>query len=801
MITLKIDSQPIPLWSNTTIEGDLFNYNSDHLQDVESTRNGRRTTLSIPASPASREIFGRATELDAVGVFNAEYHHAALYDEDVLLIEGVVHLKSVEQSGQGVSSYLIEIRQAASDWAERAALTDIAATKIEYQATLSQQTIADSWGEQSVVRFLPVHHDTYPATTTSTPLTPCERILSVADYHPFLSLSHLLRAIFEDAGYTIQSSWIEGDVARSLMMSGAYSRSEGPAQSYLKAVAGFTAGRSASCSATAMAAGIVYATPLVVQNSVGNFVDSCDATYGDELYNNNSTLTIDEQGITFTPPVAMDVGFDFHLCYTTPYRIATRNRLYCFDRVCIEPSCDVSFEVANPFVDRRNEIASGVEHLLVLFDGEAGQTHRVRFTTPSATGSWSTFTSTTTRIVAPTSSEQITAEVELYDGAAWSAYTGDWALYQGYVAEVGEIEVEVDIAMAPQALSPSQPKNFSSMYFAGGEPGWELTLLPECRLKPRFGTTPAIGSELDFAAVAQHNIKQIDVVAALQQMFNLCIVTDNKHKRVYIEPYDVMYESPEVDWRAKILLDGGITRKDAAQEVMLIRQLRYQSEGGGSVDRYNTKQGTSLGAWSAKTNSYIARQGVGRNENRLFCPTITLTEVLDRAPSAAFLSVGNRDSVESQEQKIRVVRYGGLITLPEGESWGFPSAERLYPFASFHYPAGSTEEDGAAMQGKVAIAGGDEGFTLCFEDRDGQKGLNSYYRTMYDQQSYGEYITLQIELSPREMVALHEPTNSFNLLSRYRLQMAGVSFVARIDAITHYDVESHRATIRFARMG
>ena len=39
------------------------------------------------------------------------------------------------------------------------------------------------------------------------------------------------------------------------------------------------------------------------------------------------------------------------------------------------------------------------------------------------------------------------------------------------------------------------------MYLSGGEPGWELTLHPECRLKPRFTASPAIGSELDFASV------------------------------------------------------------------------------------------------------------------------------------------------------------------------------------------------------------------------------------------------------------------------------------------------------------
>ena len=49
--------------------------------------------------------------------------------------------------------------------------------------------------------------------------------------------------------------------------------------------------------------------------------------------------------------------------------------------------------------------------------------------------------------------------------------------------------------------------------------------------------------------------------------------------------------------------------------------------------------------------------------------------------------------------------------LPGDERWGYPSGRSEYPLAAFHFAG-----DDAA-----------EGFTLCFEDRDGQQGLHRFY--------------------------------------------------------------------------
>lgn len=795
---LKIDGIDIPLEWGATLPKDFFNYTFQSLRDVESTRQGAQLSLRVPASTQAAQMFQGEKDCFAGTRFNGSYHQGVVEIGDVEIISGVVHLTAIEQDESRVCAYHINIRQSAGDWADKAAVTDIAASKIEYQATLNGELISQSWTDDSAVKFFPIHNDSYPPSSDVTTLAPRMRHMSIADYHPFISLQQLLKAIFAASGYSIESRWLESSLASKLYLSGAYSQRKTSSVARLQSIAGFNAGRSASGQATASALGIVYVNPLVVQHSVGNFVDTCQTDVAPDLYDNNGTLRFGNDGITFTPPTAMSVGFDFHLKYLSPYRIVSRNRLRCFDRICVEPGCDVTFPVPNTFKDSRSSVVGGVSHRVVLFDYDPQTKYRFRWVTALQTYDWVEMNSHTTTSTAPSVTNKIQGQVEQLVGQEWVPYSGDWALYESYIQEQGTIELEAVVSMAPQSLSPTNPKCFNAMFIGGGEAGWSLTLLPECRLKPRFTASPALGSTLSFESVAQHGFKQIDLLRAVAHMFNLCFFTDERRKRVYIEPYDDMFAGQVVDWRARVDCSRGFKRCDAAQNIAQIRRLAYRSEGGGSVNRYNNREDTSLGVWATKSDSYIARQGVEKKENALFCPTLTTTGILPSAPSAGVLSVGDRDSDTLEEHNVRIVLYEGLVPLPKGESWGFPSGGTEYPFAAFHYPYALTQDNGA-IEGEQAVAGAREGFTLCFEDRDGEQGLNHYYRRLYDEESLSERVTLAVRLTPREMVALREKSATQNLCTLYRLPMGEESFIARIEAIEGYDVESQTATICFAR--
>jgi hypothetical protein len=800
MMRLTIDGVAIPLEVGATLPAKLFAYDAKQLHDIEGVRQGRELTLTIPASAEAAALFGSADEAYPTQRFNASAHTAVVEYDGCEVMSGVVHLIATEYDTERLTSYALRIREGGGGWADRAAITDIEQSKVAYSAQLGGEAIAASWAEESAVKFLPVKSDSYEADTPHSPLTPREKILSVADYHPFLSVEKIIRAIFEPSEYTLKSRWLESPLARSLHISGAYSSHKASSVARLNAIAGFAAGRKESITAKANGIGIVFATPTVAQNTVGNFVTTCNAEDGEGLYDNSHSLTFSSDGITFTPAVAMTVGFDLKLRYTTPFAIASLRRLRCFDRVMVEPTCDVKFEVANPFSDVREEIRQGVAHSLYIFGYEGGPQYRYRWVADSSPKAWQSITSRQTTLTPPSGST-LKLEVQRAEGSLWKEMEAEeWGIYQAYVEQIKTIDIEVDISTAPEQLSPEKPKVFNTMYISGGEPEWELTLHPECRLTPRFTASPAIGSELDFASVARLGVKQIELLKAVAQMFNLTFYTDERHKVVYIEPYDELYATEVVDIRERILLGGGIRLSDAAQQVGQIRRLSYLSEGGGAVTRYNTKHSTTVGVWSTKTPSHIARQGVEHNQNGLFCPTLTTTDVLISAPSAGFLSVGDRDGDSVEDNRIRIVRYQGLVELPEGESWGFPSADNSYPFAAFHYPRPQSEESEPAVGGDTPVAGGDENFTLCFEDRDGEQGLNHYYTARYNEEALSQRITLALRLDIGQMGELFSPESQMSLLSLYRIAVGGESIIARIDAVESYDAESQVAVIRFIRL-
>ena len=58
----------------------------------------------------------------------------------------------------------------------------------------------------------------------------------------------------------------------------------------------------------------------------------------------------------------------------------------------------------------------------------------------------------------------------------------------------------------------------------------KLTLHKECALRPGFG------SRIAFADVAQHRIRQAELLEALAHLFNLRFYTEEATRTVWIEP-------------------------------------------------------------------------------------------------------------------------------------------------------------------------------------------------------------------------------------------------------------------------
>ena len=121
---------------------------------------------------------------------------------------------------------------------------------------------------------------------------------------------------------------------------------------------------------------------------------------------------------------------------------------------------------------------------------------------------------------------------------------------------------------------------------------------------------------------------------------------------------------------------------------------------------------------------------------------------------------------------------GGLLLLPV-------PGQAEYPLAAFHFAG-----DGAAA-----------GFTLCFEDRDGVRGLHRYYDLQTGRESAGRRITLSLRLAPHEFESLFTPgTGMPDLRSVFRLDTGGEEIRATLHAIESYDPQAASARCTFTRL-
>ena len=775
MVEILIDSQRCDIEADYALPKGIFRTDLSSLNRASKLRDGRSVEIRIPSSPTNDRIMCFATDPCSAERFNDRYHHAEVVVDGVVLFSGVVYLVGTVLE-QGASSYLLRIRDGGGDWAEGAAQRELRETAVDYAATLDESSIAQSWEGEQMVRFLPVRYDDYTTPYNSTSLFPPQRLMSISDYHPFISAEKLLRAIFAEQGYSVESRFLESEEFRQLYISGCYPTTS-RLTSQLKSAADFLAGRTEQSTTTADYSGRAWLTPLVLTSSLGNIVQT---TRGDGYFDNGKCLKIDAEGVRYTPPVEMSVAFEIFLRYRTDYRITSHDGVQGFDSLYFDTGCDMRHNLSNLFPDRRDNAWAGIEYRCVIFDYDDEAIYRLLYTSDQGNGILSTFTVSSAYVSIPQGLTNVRCTLQRNIGNNdFINLTTEWALYDGYVEDEGEIEVELLLRTPPQLLSPNSSQDFSRMYLHGAAEGQKITLLEGCTLRPIFTSSPAIGSTLSFADVAAHPIRQIEFIEALQQMFNLQIVTDAEARKVYIEPYDQLFNGPIYDWSDKVELTGAIEVKGQDLALNKVRRLGYRNEGDGAVNRFNAQSEAKLGEWATSVDSYAAAQGVESHTNTLFCPTLNTAGIHASAPSASIMQVGDRDTDELESVSMRVVRYTGMRPLPDAEVWNFHTLQHSYPHAAFH-SAGE--------------------FTLCFEDRDGCVGLHRYYDQQWQAQALRELLTVDIRLAPHQLVSLIDPTGDGpNLRSRFRLNITGQGALYRLLAIEGYDAQRGVARVRFAR--
>lgn len=774
MVEVFLDGKRCDLSEGYTLPAECFKLDLDATADIAAQRTGRELRIELPSSPANDALLLMVKDPYAAERFNAEEHSAQVWVGGVLMMQGVAVVESMLLH-KGELCYRLRVRSGCADWVESAARTKLGEA-LEYEATLDGDTIMSSWDEEQKVRFLPVCYDDYKVPYSADKLYSPQRVMTVADYYPFLSIRHLVEAAAQRAGYELAGEWVKSEAFDHLLMSGRYQQAGEASLSRLRSFVGFEAGRTSPATATADYSGRVWLTSQVLTSTLGNVVQT---TQGEGLYCSNNCLTISaEDGVVYRPATTQTVGFEYYLKYITDYRMLSKTRLKCFDAIYLGSGCDMKFVVANPFKDVSTAMLPSVEYMCKIFDHSEGTRYRMQCVYGSTIIDVGEYDQGLFRFVTPDLYQFSRARLlKIASDGTETIYTGEWAVYEGYVEEQGVVEVEITLQSPPEEITPAG-KVFNQLYMYGAEKGQKVTLSAECRMRPVFTSSPALGSQLTFADVAAHDVQLIEVVEALQQMYNLRIYTDEAARKVYIMPRDDFYRGDRHDWSDKVDLSTPIEVEDLAVGQSQYLTLAYRGEEDGAVRRFNAQAESPLGEWTTQIESRVTLQGRKRKGNPLFTPTLS-TQPYATAPAAWVMQVGDRDADQVGVVSARVVSYEGLRPLPSGQRWGFPSYAQQYPLAAFHLPSFGT---------------------LCFEDRDEEQGLHRYYDEEVRQRSMRSRVRLTMHLTPLELRSLAEwESSGANLRSTFVLNLSGQRAAYNLEAVESYDAATQSAVCRFIR--
>lgn len=732
------------------------------------------STITIPYTRHNRDLMGDCSDPHSLQMFNQMEHKARVEVDGCKVFEGRAQLVSSAVGAEGY--YRFAIVGEGAVWSKMLS-TPIGSMMEDWSEVVSAKEIRNGWTKSgALVRFLPVERgtgldrDDYRA-----------RMLA-ENYHPFIHLGTLLRTMFAEAGYAIESRFICSELFNSLYMSGRWREGNSDrwqAKMDFKAVRGED-----SPTLGAHYFGRIFASPLKYFNSIGNLVDMPDGSV-EGAYNEGCFGLDEETGrICFTPTEAVTVAFDYHLRWRTENRIKSRTELKGLGSVRFGLNDTESIPLLHTTYDYRNDsLSSGNTYNLIVFEAVEGETYRLLADEVVAEGDVQTreLLSTTQRYTPfqhnytnPLTNlrlEMIDAEGLLY------SYALDWAIYADGVTECGTSELELSVRSQAVSCSPDEPVYFDDFYLYGGEEGMEVTVLAGCSIQPVFYPHPPLEGTLAWSDVADISFTGLDLLLALQQLFDLRVQTDNTRKVVLIEPRSEFCDGEVVDFTERIDPSVPIIVEELGDDSSRLFRLAYRTDDE-AVEEMKGWGEESFGEWSAPIHNLFAREGTKSVENSLFSASLTKQWVIASAPSASFVvarcgDCTKRRCVQSLNFPTKIISFRGLSDLPSGEVCNYPQVgDGKYPLLTFF-------DDGS-------IGGSPR--SLLFEDRDGVEGLHKWWDGEVDTLNFSRRLRVAAHLRPEEMASLFESNGvGCDFRSLYMLRVEGERVLCRLESVSDYN--------------
>ena len=469
MIRLRIDGQECDLYEDFTLPEKVVQLDVERLGERNAIRQGHSIEVEIPSTIKNDELMGYPTDTKSAEHFNESYHEAEVEVDGSILLRGVAHLIKSTAGRAGALAYRLRVHQGGVNWAESMARKSLSEADLEYNETFDGELIQRSWSEDVAVRFLPLHYDSYTPEQEVATLNTMLRITTLDDYHPFVSVSKLTKAIFAQAGYEVESDFMQSKEYKRLLISGKYASRNSFSESRLASFTGLEAGRDAEVSTTASDRGVAWLSQAVLTNSTGNFVNT---TQGEGLYNSNGVFSIsEERGLWYHPKSTQMVGFEYELRYKTGYKVSSPTRLTGFDSIYLGENADFQFELPNPFKDCRESLRGQGRYVCRIFGETYGRSMRLVATLGSTQRLLADIYEHKSFFTVPEEMAGCSCELQIYETTdTYVPYQGEWAIYESYVEEEGEVEVAIRLRTPAEEITPTRGKAFNGIYLYGANP-------------------------------------------------------------------------------------------------------------------------------------------------------------------------------------------------------------------------------------------------------------------------------------------------------------------------------------------
>ena len=634
MTILYLDDEAIDLYGNSGISLNFAHADLDRLSSG-NTKGSFSFEIVIPATKATSKAFF-FPELVLDESFDATTEKSARLEVNgAVQLQGFARIKATVINGE-IASYKIVLYEGNSSWINN--IKDKKITDIDYSnynhiydrnTMTSYENIDSIVGDQLV---------SYPVLNLGTPLAG-EGIWSVEDRLPSFRVWKVFTDIFKDAGYTINSNFINSEFFKSLW----FTAENLPERT------------KAEVEAHKFRVGSNGNDYLSVDGNDAYLNKNLAITWDlDDTYQNHLFYNAEDSPVTplSNSATRYECNFKGNQAFQWDYIINNqalglnsrkavdvklnllRERGYTYFPVPFESSLNISTITDN---------TAGLPRVTTIIPHGYSNGDFVRITGNNYTGTF-------------TIANASTFLFDLVEGTYVSDDTGGFALKMSRIANVTYIHSETITVPKAQPISinsfagtfltPFFETEIGDKYYVAGE----LKTSTQNNQNVYFsGSTNSIDNifsnkvSQSFVEGATLNVSnamppftQKDFITDLRTMFNLYFHTSEIDKQITIEPRDDFYSLTALDWGSKLDLSKPIEISHLGDRLGKTVQFKYAND---SNDKYvefkenSTKENTPLLSYDFNNTNKNAKDSTTFKTVKNFAPTF-MGKGISTAPSA-----------------------------------------------------------------------------------------------------------------------------------------------------------------------